>query len=362
MSDFFKSGKFKILTAVLAVLIALMFVTAYLGGRASPLSQALGIVVAPLQKLSSNISGAASGFFEKFLSAQQLYDENIALREEIRELREQLVDFEEYKRENEHYREVLGLKEQNPEFTFEPAEVIGRDPNDRFYGFTIDKGSLNDVSVRDPVITPDGLVGWVSEVGLNYAKVSTILDVSVDVGAVDTRTRDSGVVTGDISLAAQGLCKLGYLPRESAVTAGDIIQTSGLSSAFGMVFPKGLIIGKVTEVRAEPSGIVLYAVIEPTAKITSVKDVFVLTSFPGQGVTISSEEDQEGTAGASGSGTEEEASSSGEAGPSGADGDPAASQAAVQAQPEGGLPENGPDTPAPSEDQGSPSSGTEGGG
>lgn len=282
MGDFFRSAKFKILAILLALIVLCMFITAYLGGRSSPISQALGVVTAPLQKLSASISGAASSFFERTLGAQKLYEENLALKEEIRVLRSQQVDYEQYKRENEHYRQVLGLKEQNPEFEFEPAEVIGREPSDRFGAFTVDKGTLSGITAHDPVITPDGLVGWVSEVGLTYAKVTTILDVSIDVGAADTRTRDSGVVTGDISLAEEGHCKLGYLPRESAVTAGDIVATSGLGSVFGVAFPKGLIIGTVTEVRAENNGIVLYAVVEPAAQIRSVQDVFILTSFPGQ--------------------------------------------------------------------------------
>lgn len=282
MGEFFRSAKFKILAALLALIVLCMFVTAYLGGRSSPFSQALGVAVAPLQKLSASISGAASGFFERYLGAQRLYEENQALKEEIRALRSQQVDYEEFKRENEHYRQVLGLKEQNPDFTFEPAEVIGREPTDRFGGFTVDKGTLDGIAAHDPVITPDGLVGWVSEVGLTYAKVTTLLDVSIDVGAVDTRTRDSGVVTGDIALAQEGRCKLGYLPRESAVTAGDIVSTSGLASVFGVAFPKGLIVGTVTEVRAENNGIVLYAVVEPAAEIRNVRDVFILTSFPGQ--------------------------------------------------------------------------------
>ncbi|MCI8440913.1 MAG: rod shape-determining protein MreC [Provencibacterium sp.] len=282
MGDFFRSARFKILALLLAFIVLCMFVTAYLGGRSSPLSQALGVVTAPLQKLSASISAAASSFFERTIGAQKLYEENLALKEEIRTLRSQQVEYEQYKRENEHYRQVLGLKEQNPEFEFEPAEVIGREPTDRFGGFTVDKGTLNGVAAHDPVITPDGLVGWISEVGLTYAKVTTILDVSIDVGAADTRTRDSGVVTGDILLADEGRCKLGYLPRESAVTAGDIVATSGLGSVFGVAFPRGLIIGTVTEVRTENNGIVLYAVVEPAAQIHSLQDVFILTSFPGQ--------------------------------------------------------------------------------
>lgn len=279
MGEFFKSRNFKILTGILAALIATMFVTAYLGGTASPVSQVAGFITAPFQKLSSGISGMAVAFFQRFLSSEQLYEENQALQEEVRNLREKLVDLDSYKKDNEHYRQYLDLKERNPTFVFEPAQVIGREPNDRFYGFMVDKGSLDGVAVYDPVITPDGLVGWVSEVGLSYAKVSTILDVSMDVGAVDSRTRDIGVVTGEVTLAKDGLCKLSYLPRENTVQTGDLVITSGL----GGVFPKGLIIGTVLDLQTEKSGISMFATVQPASEIKTLSEVFLLTSFSGQG-------------------------------------------------------------------------------
>lgn len=279
MGDFFKSAKFKILVALLAVVIVFMFVTAYLGGIASPVSQALGIVTAPFQKLSSSISGAAVGFFERYLSAERMYNENQLLKEELRTLREKLVEFDSYKQDNEHYREYLELKNNNPTFAFEPAQVIGRDPNDRFFAFTVDRGTANGVSAHDPVITPDGLVGWVSEVGLNYAKVTTLLDVSIDIGAVSSRTRDIGVVSGEVTLSREERCKMSFLPRESQIAPNDIVVTSGL----GGVFPKGLIVGIVEQVETEKNGMSLYAIIDPAAEIQRVKEVFILTSFGGQG-------------------------------------------------------------------------------
>lgn len=288
MRDFFQSVKFKILAVIFVLLIVFMFVTAYLGGQSSPVSQAIGLVTVPMQRLSSAISGAASGFFEKYMQSEQLYEENLALREENNRLREQLVDFEKFRHENEHYRAVLGLKEQNPEFELEPAEIIGCDPGDPFSSFTIDRGTIHHIAPHDPVITSAGLVGWVTEVGLNFAKVDTILDVSIDVGAVDARTRDIGVITGDIALAQEGMCKLGYLTRDSSVEPGDIIQTSGMESVFGVVFPKGLIIGTVVDVYAESNGMMLYASVKPAANISNIKDVFVLTSFPGQGEKLDS--------------------------------------------------------------------------
>ncbi len=278
MGDFFKSIRFKILLAVLILLLFFMLRAAWTGG-APIISQTTGAIVTPLQKLSSSISYTVTGYFERFFHADDIAKENEQLQEQIRELQNQLVDYEQYKQENENLREFLGIKEENPDFELEPASVVARDPNDRFYSFTIDKGSLDGISPYDTVISADGLVGRVKEVGLNWSKVLTLLDPSMDIGAYVSRTRDIGVVTGDVALAQEGMCKLTYLPRESGAARGDLVVTTG-----GLFYPGGLIVGSISEVRTEKGEISLYAVVTPAADIRSVKQVMVIKSYLEQGV------------------------------------------------------------------------------
>lgn len=277
MGDFFKSIRFKILLAVLILLLFFMLRAAWTGG-APIISQTTGAIVTPLQKLSSSISYTVTGYFERFFHADDIAKENEQLQEQIRELQNQLVDYEQYKQENENLREFLGIKEENPDFELEPASVVARDPNDRFYSFTIDKGSLDGISPYDTVISADGLVGRVKEVGLNWSKVLTLLDPSMDIGAYVSRTRDIGVVTGDVALAQEGMCKLTYLPRESGAARGDLVVTTG-----GSLYPGGLIVGSISEVRTEKGEISLYAVVTPAADIRSVKQVMVIKSYLEQG-------------------------------------------------------------------------------
>ncbi len=182
------------------------------------------------------------------------------------------------KMENEQFRELLEIKERNSDLIFEPATVVGRTPDDWFGSFTIDVGTYHGVSLRCPVITSDGLVGIVSEVGRGYSKVQTILDASVSIGGVDIHTLDTGIITGTIPLAQEGSCKLGFLPRESGVTPGDTIVTSGT----GGLLPRGLIVGEIQSVEMETSGLSLYAVITPAADIQGARQVFVITDFGGK--------------------------------------------------------------------------------
>lgn len=273
------------MAAVCIVLLAFMLRAAYTGGMGTILSNTFGFITTPLQKISASISDAATGFFETYLMAGAIKEENEELKEEVRELKKQLVDYDELKQKNDQYKEFLEIKERNQDFEFQPASVIGRDPNARFYSFTIDVGTLDGIALYDPVITSDGLVGIVYETAASFSKVRTILDVSIDVGVYNPRTMDTGIVTGDISLFEDGLCRMTYVSRESTIQPGDLIVTSGISG----IFPKEIAVGEVKSVNPENNGMSLYCVIEPAVDVKDIKDVFVITSFSGQGSELNSD-------------------------------------------------------------------------
>jgi rod shape-determining protein MreC len=278
MSEFLKSVRFKILAAVLAVMAGFMVMSIYTGGTASFFSQLLSLVTMPVQRFSADVAEDATSFLDRFLNASKTYEQNAILREQLNNAYERLVDYDKIKHENEQFREIIGMKEKRGDIIFETASVIARDPASRFYGFTIDKGSLDGLAQHDPVMTADGLVGYIEEVSLTSSKVKTVLDVTINVGAYSSATRDIGVVTGTVELAAAGLCHVEYLPRNSEIEVGDIILTSG-----GTEYPKDIIIGTVEEVKTGSHGISMVAVLRPTAQVGTVKDVFVITSFEGQG-------------------------------------------------------------------------------
>lgn len=278
MREFFKSRRFKIILAIVAVILGGMLYAASTGGVAPLPERMLSYVVVPVQKAAAWVSNGITDFLSVFFDARENYEENIQLKEDISDLRKQLVDYEKIKTENERLKEITGLKEMNPDIEFQPAGVIARDPDDRFGSFTIDVGTLHGVSVRDPVVTGEGLVGYVSEVGPSYAKVTTILSPDLNVGAVEIRTKDTGNITGSVETAAKGLTQLELLPKDTQVKAGDIVVTAGTSG----FFPQDIIIGTVEEVILEPSGITCTAVIQPVSEIDEIKNVFVLTDFLGK--------------------------------------------------------------------------------
>ena len=282
MKEYFQKKSFKILCIVVGILFLISLFTLFTGGFVFP--NLLGAISTPMQKVSTMVANNAQATATNLTrSYEDLLAENQALKEEINSLNSQLVDYYQMKQENEQLRNFLELKSENKDYQLVAGSVVGRDPNDVFYSFRVDQGSLAGVSVNDPVITEAGLVGWVSSVSSMYCNVTTILSADTNISAVDKASRDSGIVTSDLKLADKGLIRLGLLEADNQVKAGDIIVTSGI----GGIFPKNLPIGKAVEVKNNTTDVSLYATIEPFVNVKTVKDVLIITDFEGQGEALS---------------------------------------------------------------------------
>lgn len=280
MKNFFKSAGFKLLAVVAAFLTGVFIYAAVRGETATLPEQLAGAVLTPLQSLGSALSGGISRLFSGLTTDKTWQKEKQELEAELNDLRDRMVEYDDMKRRYDQLVAFLELKEQNPDYQFADAAVIARDPTDKYAGFTINAGSLKDVKAGDPVIAAEGLVGVVSEVGLNWARVSTILDVQTHVSAYISRSGDAGVTGGALALAQDGLLRLNNLERDSSVLTGDIVVTYG----GGGQYPAKLKIGTVTEVAADSDGLSVYAVVRPFADIRNVTDVLVITDF-GEKIT-----------------------------------------------------------------------------
>lgn len=278
MIDFFRSKKFKVLAAVILTVFVASVVAANTKSNSSVVSSALGTVFGPVQRLSALVSEKFDRFSGGFVSSNTYRKRVEELESQLDEYRSQLVDLERLKNENEVYEEFLGVKEENPDYVFCPANVISRDSADMFYSFTINKGSKRGVSVNDPVISGKYLVGIVTSVSPTQSVVRTILDPKVNVGAYEIRTREDGYVTSTAQLSMQGLCKLSNISNSTAIATGGIVCTSGI----GGVYPMDLIIGTVTQVLDDEYDVSAYAVIQPGVDISKLDAVSVITSFEGQ--------------------------------------------------------------------------------
>ncbi len=245
------------------------------GGRISPVSNLVNILTTPIQKAVSGIGDSVSGFYQKISEYDQMKAENESLRQTLSDTEKKLRDAEKASKENEQLRAALNMKQRNESFVFEPAEIIARGNDNVTATFTLDKGSLSGIAVNNCVMTVDGMVGYVSEVGTNWAIVTTVIDTGMEASAIVSRTRDVASAEGDFELMKQGKFKLSYLEKDAQLVRGDTVETSG----FGGLFPKGIILGRVEEVKSESHGITKYAILTPTVDLSHVNHVLVIKSF-----------------------------------------------------------------------------------
>ncbi len=280
MRRFIKSTQVKIFLFVFAALLVGIVLAAVGHTDSAPLSKAVSVVFTPLQKVSGAISEKVRWFSSSFASASALKSENDELRAKLADYENQLIDYGETRRKLRSYEKALGVKKEHSDFTLIPANVIGTDKADLFSSLVLDKGTGDDVALGDPVISGNHLVGIVKKVNPSDCVVHTLLNPTVNVGALESKTREGGFVTTDAHQSESGKCMLRGLERSTQVMPGALVVTSGV----GGLYPKGLLIGTVLQILESDVDLTAYAVLEPAVDYDALEDVFVITDFKGQGV------------------------------------------------------------------------------
>lgn len=284
MKNFLTSKSFKIMAALFFIMFGLVLYSASTGG--SYFSKIVNFITTPLNQLASGATGAVEDMTNTQKSKEELMDENKKLKQQIQELSAMLVDYYEIKSQNEQFMKYYEIKKTEAEYSLMPATVIVRDPSDNFYGCTLDKGSLNGISVNDAVVTENGLIGWVYQVDPTSCKVKTILNPDAKVGVIDKASKDSGVISGSSEIADNNQTRITVISAQNNFKEGDLIVTSGI----GGVYPANLVVGTVKELKYDSFDASLYAVVEPLEDIRSVTEVVIITEFTEE--SIISEKDE----------------------------------------------------------------------
>ncbi|HEY3107715.1 MAG TPA: rod shape-determining protein MreC [Chloroflexota bacterium] len=264
----------RVVALALVLLIALALV---LAGQL-PLAASLGglalDVVAPLEELVSGTYSGAAGSGSKVQTIDELVEENQRLRLEVERLMRDGTRAPELQRENDQLRELLGLKRGGASFQWADAKVIGYDANNLVRSAVIDRGGRDGLVDGMTVMTPRGLVGKVVKLGPTAARVLLVTDPASSVNAMVQRSRARGVVYGQRGAAGGSQLVLRYVPQGEEMAAGDRVITSGL----GGIFPEGIAIGQVTQVRQQGTDMFQEATVEPYVDFGRVESVFVITN------------------------------------------------------------------------------------
>ncbi|MDK2902345.1 MAG: rod shape-determining protein MreC [Clostridiales bacterium] len=265
-----------ILAAVVA-LTSIIAVTIKERPQVSPAEGVIGDILLPVQKgVYAFVNGIRSFMDNVVLSRQQGKDIS-QLQQQIDELQQENRRLRELEEENQRLKNMLDFKEANPQLVTSGARVIAKNAGNWFETFVIDKGASDGVAVDMAVITAQGLAGRVMEVSDHWAKVMAIIDERSSVSIIADKTRDNGVARGMLvagSGADADLLKILYLPLDSKINKGDEVITSGL----GGVFPKGIPVGVVQEVKKTLTGEVEYAMVKPYVDFLRIEEVMVIKS------------------------------------------------------------------------------------
>ena len=259
MQQFFEKYKKQLLRGGVLLLVLITVIASGKQLNATLLESAIGVVVTPFQDLTTGISSWVDETITASRNKADLKEENTELKNQIADLLEENRRLAMYEAENAKLSALLKIAQRYPDYESVGANVIAKDPGVWYDGFTIDKGTTSDISANMVLIAPEGLVGKVLESGLTFSKAQSILDSRSSVPAMSVRTGDLGVVKGDYTLSADGLCIMEYIDAQAEIMVGDEIVTSHLSD----IYPAGLAIGKVLELETDTNGLTKYAVIQP---------------------------------------------------------------------------------------------------
>lgn len=269
-------SKWFIVALVTIVLLVVIGVTANKSSKLNWLSNILSVPLKPVQGFLSSVGQEIEDFFGYFQDIDVLREENEALKSEVEELRRKNREFAELKEKNDELRRALNLKAEFADYTIAGANIIAVEPGNWFSVFKVDVGERDGIHVDFPVVTGSrGLIGRVLDTDISTSNIQTIIDEESAVsGWIAKPGGGHAIVKGDLQLKEEGLCKLVYIPIEIDIEVGDIIETSGV----GGIYPKGIEIGTVIEVRKTNSEFDRYAIIQPTADFKRLEEVFILKS------------------------------------------------------------------------------------
>ncbi len=261
------------LAAAIAVLLSVM---TYFSSTSAAFPNLAGIIASPFRAAGAAITGKFTQWRDYLTEFDALKEENQRLREENQRLQEENRQAQRDREENERLYELLELRKKRRDLSWEPAAVVEGDASNWASVLTVNRGTAHDVAVGDCVIDSTGyLVGVVTEAGLNWSEVRTVIDSDSSIGAMIYRSGDSAVAQGDFALMGQGMLRLAYLGGDADVAAGDLIVTSGL----GGYYPSQLTIGYVEELRSGEDGLTQYAVVAPSTRLEDLTQVFIITDF-----------------------------------------------------------------------------------
>lgn len=268
------STRVKVILVIAALLTAALTIISGVTNTTIPDLLVKG-VVAPFRAAGRTLTSAAEKYYGYMFQYEALAAENAVLEKRIAEMEDVARQADSVSRENERLRKALELKAAHEDYEMVDAYIIGWSTTDWENTFTINRGTNAGIQENLCAVTANGeVVGLVTEVGYNYAEVTTVLDSTLEISGTISTSGYNGMVKGGYTEGHETLLQMNYLPSAAIIRNQDQVVTSGST-----VYPRGLIMGYVVDAGFEETGVAKYALLDPAAEISSLEQVFIITKY-----------------------------------------------------------------------------------
>ena len=268
---------------ILVVAIILAVVLSIFGGisNQNPLDLAVQGALTPFRAAATALTTMAEKYYGYMFRYEALAAENEVLKKQIAEMEDTARQAESVSRENQRLRRGMNLLETHEDYKLVDAYIIGWNSSDWENTLTINRGTNSGIQRNMCAVTENGeVVGLVTDVGINYAEVTTILDSTLEISGTIASSGYNGMVRGGYIDGHQTLLQMNYLPSAAIIRDKEQVVTSGST-----VYPRGLIMGNVVDAGFEETGIAKFALLDPAAEINSLEQIFIITEYTTESAT-----------------------------------------------------------------------------
>lgn len=263
--------------AILSLAVVLAVVTAIVSGLFGTtwLGKTVQAVMTPLRSGVSAITRQVERYYNYVFGYEALEAENDYLEKRIMQIEDEIRSADSLQRENERLRELLGLSEEHTDYHYCAAYIVSWDSSNWKSAFTIGKGTNSGLAKGMVAITEYGqVVGLITDIGPNWAQITTVLDSSLEISASIASSGYTGVVQGAYNSGNAGKLRMNYLPGEAVLRNNDQVVTTGSS-----VYPKDLILGYIEDASFDETGVAKYAMLRPAADFDGLEQIFIVTQY-----------------------------------------------------------------------------------
>ena len=280
MKKSFLKSKFFIICVIVAAAMVIVPAALAAFGQVDLLRSGLTTAAKPFLWCGTKVADAYLGFVSVFTDYDTLLKENQQLREEIESMKDREADNSVLEAENKWLREFLDLKNKNPDLELTDAKIIAHEAGSVSTVLTLNRGSVHGIRKNMSVISQDGVIGYVVETGLDWCKVTVMIEPGNNIAVYTDRTAVIGTVEGSVEYKAEGQCVMTYAP-DADIKVGDRVYTSGT----GSIYPDGLAVGRIISVKADETTRQLVAVVQPEVDFSALADlgsVMIVRGYVGQ--------------------------------------------------------------------------------